>query len=255
MSARTIFRMPSSLSAPKCSGEAITAAPINPPISACDELLGSPTYHVSRFHTMAASSAAITAIGVSADGSATSVPMVLATWVLMNAPRKLRIAAIIMATRGERTRVETLVAMAFAVSWKPFVKSKATATRIVRIRKARLTLSPVLALTAASSGSGRWMRSGIFQQHPMEYIGNIFAAIDGALQMVVHLLPFENDQRVGLQKQCLDRVAVHFVTLIFEAVDLGEPITKHRAIFIESAQMRDGLLHLHAGLHNKLRQF
>src|SRR6185437_9681733 len=196
MSESTIFKIPSSLSAPKCSGEAMTAAPISPPISACDELLGSPTYQVSRFQTIAASNAAITAIGVSADGWATSVPMVLATWVLMNAPRKLRKAAITMATRGERTRVETLVAMAFAVSWKPFVKSKATATRIVRIRKARLTLSPLLALTAASSG--RWMRSGIFQQHPVEYIGNIFAAIDGALQMVVHLLPFENHQRVRL---------------------------------------------------------
>src|SRR5690242_8762575 len=114
-----------------------------------------------------------------------------------------------MAIRGERTRVETLVAMAFAVSWKPFVKSNTTATRIVRIKKARLTLSPLLALTAASSG--RWMRSGIFQQHPVKYIGNIFTAIDGPFEVIVYLLPFENHNRVRLQKKRLNRVAVDIV--------------------------------------------
>jgi len=46
----------------------------------------------------------------------------------MKAPTKLRIAAIATALRGERARVETLVAIEFAVSWKPFVKSKKNAT-------------------------------------------------------------------------------------------------------------------------------
>ena len=40
------------------------------------------------------------------------------------------------AARGESARVETLVAIEFAVSWKPFVKSKksATATTATSVR-------------------------------------------------------------------------------------------------------------------------
>ena len=40
----------------------------------------------------------------------------------------MRIAALITAFRGESARVETLVAIELAVSWKPFVKSKKSAT-------------------------------------------------------------------------------------------------------------------------------
>ena len=40
----------------------------------------------------------------------------------------MRTAAIATAARGESARVETLVAIELAVSWKPFVKSKNSAT-------------------------------------------------------------------------------------------------------------------------------
>jgi hypothetical protein len=43
-------------------------------------------------------------------------------------------AARATAVRALIARVETAVAMALAVSWKPFVKSKAAATRIVATR-------------------------------------------------------------------------------------------------------------------------
>ena len=48
----------------------------------------------------------------------------------------MRIAALTTAARGESARVETLVAIEFAVSWKPFVKSKksATATTATSVR-------------------------------------------------------------------------------------------------------------------------
>jgi hypothetical protein len=39
-----------------------------------------------------------------------------------------RTAALRTAARGESARVETDVAIEFAVSWKPFVKSKKSAT-------------------------------------------------------------------------------------------------------------------------------
>ena len=44
-----------------------------------------------------------------------------------NAPMKLRIAELMTAIRGESARVDTLVAIELAVSWKPFVKSKKSA--------------------------------------------------------------------------------------------------------------------------------
>ena len=44
------------------------------------------------------------------------------------------IAAIATALRGEIARVETLVAIEFAVSWKPFVKSKNSATTTTAMR-------------------------------------------------------------------------------------------------------------------------
>jgi len=43
----------------------------------------------------------------------------LATAVPVNAPRKLAVADMRMAWYGRRARVETDVAIAFAVSWKP----------------------------------------------------------------------------------------------------------------------------------------
>jgi len=46
---------------------------------------------------------------------------VLATLVEIRAPRRFSPAAIITATRGERARVDTEVAIALAVSWKPLV--------------------------------------------------------------------------------------------------------------------------------------
>ena len=53
--------------------------------------------------------------------------IVAATASDRNAPTKFRLADIATATRGERARVDTEVAIAFAVSWKPLVKSKASA--------------------------------------------------------------------------------------------------------------------------------
>ena len=63
-----------------------------------------------------------------ASGLTMPFATVAATLNEMNAPAKLRTAAIATAVRGESARVETLVAIEFAVSWKPFVKSKNSAT-------------------------------------------------------------------------------------------------------------------------------
>ena len=54
-------------------------------------------------------------------------PTVFATAVVTNAPARFASAATVTACRGVSARVETEVATAFAVSWKPFVKSKTSA--------------------------------------------------------------------------------------------------------------------------------
>ena len=60
------------------------------------------------------------------------LPIVLATAVpTTNAATKLKNAAQNTATPGLRTRVETTVAMEFALSWKPLMKSKTSATATI----------------------------------------------------------------------------------------------------------------------------
>ena len=77
--------------------------------------------------------AKITVVVMSA-GSTTSLATVAATSSEMNAPAKLRTAANPTASRGGIARVEIEVATTLAVSWKPLVKSKASAVATTRPR-------------------------------------------------------------------------------------------------------------------------
>src|SRR3954466_14517451 len=113
---------------------ATNAAPTTPPISACDELDGSPKYQVARFHMIAPIRPANTIVGVMKSASTIPFATVAATASEMNAPTKLRIAANVTATRGGSARVEIAVATTFAVSWKPLVKSNASAVPTTRTR-------------------------------------------------------------------------------------------------------------------------
>ena len=108
-----------------------SAAPTMPPNSACEEDEGRPKYQVTRFQTIAPTSAAKRMpiplrrpAGVSIRPSLT----VLATPVPRKAPTRFITAAIASAARGVSARVETEVAIAFAESWKPLVYVKTSAT-------------------------------------------------------------------------------------------------------------------------------
>src|SRR4029079_3546215 len=103
--------------------------------SACDELEGSPNHHVSRFQVIAPSSAARIVFGVARFASMIPLPTVVATAVVTNAPARFASDAIATALRGESAFVETEVATALAVSWKPFVKSKPRATTTTTTRR------------------------------------------------------------------------------------------------------------------------
>src|ERR1700730_5438342 len=93
-------------------------APTSPPTKAWVELLGSPAYQVTRFHTVAPRSAAMMTTTV---GWASSLAIVFDTalpeeMTVTRAPIRLKTADIRTAILGERARVEMEVAMALAVS-------------------------------------------------------------------------------------------------------------------------------------------
>ena len=115
-----------------CDPPRAIAAPTSPPMSACDDDEGRPSRHVRRFQTIAPSSAASSTCAVTNPASVLirPPPTVFATLVDVNAPAKFMTAAIATAVRGLSARVDTEVATALAVSWKPFVKSKASAIAI-----------------------------------------------------------------------------------------------------------------------------
>src|SRR5947208_8767331 len=109
-------------------------APHKPPMRAWVELLGSPRYHVTRFQEIAPSSAAITITRPGLMARVLAIVFETFAWknaTVTTAPTRLKTAARPTAARGERALVEMDVAIALAVSWKPFVKSNTTATPIV----------------------------------------------------------------------------------------------------------------------------
>jgi hypothetical protein len=66
-------------------------------------------------------------------GSTMPLPIVFATASVENAPATFRIAAQITASFGEIAFVVTGTAMAFAESWKPFVKSNSNPSTTMRM--------------------------------------------------------------------------------------------------------------------------
>ena len=98
---------------------------------------------MARFHAIAPMSPANTVSSVIVVESTMPLAIVAATASDRNAPTKLSDAAMITATRGDIARVDTDVAIEFAVSWNPLVKSKNSATRTTKT-------SVVSALTRSS---------------------------------------------------------------------------------------------------------
>ena len=119
---------PSTASVP----EATTVAPTTPPISACEDEDGSPNHQVPRFQVIAPTSPPNTTLGVITSPLTMPSATVAATFSEMKAPMKLRIAAIVTASLGLSAPVAIVVAIAFAVSWNPFVKSKPSAVTTTR---------------------------------------------------------------------------------------------------------------------------
>src|SRR5919197_6007315 len=162
-----------------------SAAPTSPPISACDELDGRPNHHVSRFQAIAPRSAASSVCCVARFPSMIPFATLFATAVVRNAPARFATAAISTAIRGVTARVPTDVAMAFAVSWKPFVKSKPSA----------------IATTATNRTS--FTALAVFYQDGLENVRRVLTGIDGFLELLVDVLPADDRDRVALRLEQL----------------------------------------------------
>src|SRR5262249_54146844 len=112
----------------------VIPAPPTPPSSAWVELDGRPSHHVVRFHRIAPTSpdSPIHTYAGSFHPTVTYFEITFATPSpkIRNAT-KLKNAAHSTATFGDKTRVDTTVAIEFAASWKPLMTSKPSARTIV----------------------------------------------------------------------------------------------------------------------------
>src|ERR671931_2454973 len=217
--ARPCHRTPSE---PDCT----SAAPTSPPISAWDELDGRPNHHVRRFHAIAPKSAASTVCCVARFASMRPLATFFATAVVTKAPARFATAAISTATRGVTARVPTEVAIAFAVSWKPFVKSNPRATTMTMTRSASFNGSTVL------------------HDDGLEDVGRVLARVDGLLERLVDVLPADDrDRVVGGAEELGHGLAVQPVALVLELAELRQLPAR----VLEAVETRDRLLELGRG--------
>src|SRR5438477_6861446 len=223
----TCFRSADHLT-PLSPPAAAIPAPHRPPIKAWVELLGSPRYHVMRFQEMAPSRAAITTTSPGLIARVLAMVFDTLAWknaTVITAPTRLKTAARPTAARGESARVEIDVAMALAVSWKPLVKSKATAIAIVT--HSRIAVSCILDCDR------------------LHYIGGVLAGVHRRLEQVVDVLPLHEFGGFGdAREQLADRVAHQPVALVLEAMDLDAMRFQLREPFKAVERCRD----LDAGL-------
>src|SRR3954447_4190309 len=204
---------------------AASMEPTTPPMSACDDDDGSPKYQVSRFQKIAPMSPANTISGVTRSACTMPVAMVAATASDRNAPTKLSVAAMPTATRGLIARVEIDVATAFAVSWKPFVKSNASAvpTTMMRTRS----------LCTREDGPGAGLR--VLQDDALEGVGHHLRGVHRFLEPLEDVLPADHDHGVDRPlEQRRERHALQPVALVLQAVDLHHVVRE----VLERAQPR-----------------
>src|SRR5215210_1862594 len=233
----TLSTIPAPLTAEEPA--AAKAAPTTPPIRACEDDEGSLKYQVSRFQKIAPIRPAKTTVRVMSAGLTMPLAIVAATSSDRNAPTKLRIAAIVTATRGAMARVEIDVATAFAVSWNPLVKSNASA------------VATTIQRTTSFAMSRGKRRSGVLDDDALEDVRRRLAGVDGVLQTLEDVLPADHEHRVDpALEQGGQRLADDTVALVLEPVDLDRVV----ADVVERAQPRHRLRDLARRLVEDARQ-
>lgn len=97
---------------------------------------------MNKFQITADKSAQKITVKVTISPFTMPAPIVFATWVPVSAPINSRLAPNITACFGDKTFVETTVAIAFAQSWNPFINSNASAVIITAARTKMLNSIP-----------------------------------------------------------------------------------------------------------------
>src|SRR3989441_8162596 len=220
--------------------EWVTAAPARPPMRACDDDTGSPSHQVSRFHAMAPTRPPRMTQRSMATGSTTPLPTVVATFTPKpNAATKLKKAAQATATFGDRVPVDTTVATELAASWKPFRKSKTSATRMMAMTESRAWSM------GGSPGSARAVRTVllVLQDDALEDDGNALAGVRGRLEGLDDLLRLDDEDRIAPRiEDARHGLAVQPIPFLLELVDAGAVLHD-----------RPGVLQVHARLPDLLR--
>src|SRR6266851_5724742 len=141
------------------------------------------------------------------------LPIVFATAVpITKAATKLKNAAHSTAFLGERTRVDTTVAMEFAASWKPLRKSNVSATRMMT----------TTAVKDVDKGGGA---SGVLDDDGAEDVGELLAFVASVLQSLVDLFPLHDLDRslaVPAPEQVGDHAEVDGIGVVLELGDADD---------------------------------
>src|SRR5215216_3203986 len=167
---------------------------------------------------------------VTTSRSIIPLPIVLATWVpRTKAATKLKNAAQATAFWGDRTRVDTTVAMEFAASWKPFRKSNERATRMMKTTSA----VPVV----------RGAPSGVLDDDVADDVGVVLELVAGVLEPVVDLLPLHDLEGIApiAPEQVGDDGVVEDVGLVLEVGDAHDGLVDLQLVGLVPDQLRDAL--------------
>src|SRR5262245_58282327 len=172
------------------------------------------------------------------------VPIVVATlrWNT-NTAAKLKNAAQATAWCGFSTPVDTMVAMELAASWKPLMKSKASATRTRKTTTAR----PITAGSIAAS-------SRMLEDDALDDVRHVLAAIGDQLEQLVDRAQLDELLHVGLlAEQARHRRAHHPVGVRFQPVYFLAGF-QYRVGITQVGEEADGGPHAIAGHLADLRQ-
>src|SRR6476620_9202479 len=136
---------------------------------------------------------------------------------------QLKKAAHPTAASGLRTRVPTMVAMEFAESWKPLLKSKMNA-------------NAMMATTYQTTDRG----SGVLDGDAVHRVGDAHALVDRRLEGLVDLLPADHLDRIGLAgEQRTHCLVIQRVPFLLELLDLRRVVAHFARTLDRDDSLRD----------------
>src|SRR6187402_3092667 len=170
------------------------------------------------------------------------LPMVAATlrWKTKIATT-LKKAAKMTACCGFSTPVETTVAIELAASWKPFMKSNATASTT----SSATTPKEISVALIAGPAPRAPARSRILEDDALDQIGHVLAAIGDRLEQLVDRLQLDHLAHVLLlAEEARHRRAHHPIGVGFELVDLLAGLERRLGdrVIADPGEQRDGVL-------------